>query len=89
MTGEVLLAAEASAVEVGDISERVTRWQERLRSPTELQLPTDYPRPIPFKVVEAQETFPLSASASLAVLQLSMYLQQHAQEGDSTASPFT
>ncbi|KAJ2689497.1 large subunit of alpha-aminoadipate reductase [Coemansia spiralis] len=77
----------ASTADLAEVSSRVSRWQDRLRSPTELQLPTDYPRPIPLKVVEAMETFELSPLSSLAVLQLSLYLQQHAT--DNTASPFT
>ncbi|PIA17948.1 large subunit of L-aminoadipate-semialdehyde dehydrogenase [Coemansia reversa NRRL 1564] len=65
---------------------RVGRWQERLRRPTELQLPTDYPRPSPLKVVEAVETFELSAAASMSVLQQAMWLQQ---ETSRAGSPFT
>ncbi|KAJ2320716.1 large subunit of alpha-aminoadipate reductase [Coemansia sp. RSA 2610] len=79
-----------SAANLVDLNERLARWQERLRSPTELQLPTDYPRPIPLKVVEAVETFELSAQSSLAILQLSLSLQQEdAAAADHTASPFT
>ncbi|KAI8321745.1 L-aminoadipate-semialdehyde dehydrogenase [Martensiomyces pterosporus] len=68
---------------IADLNDRLARWQERLRSPTELQLPTDYPRPIPLKVVEAVETFELTPQTSLAVLQLSL------GAADPTASPFT
>ncbi|KAJ2316942.1 large subunit of alpha-aminoadipate reductase, partial [Coemansia sp. RSA 2681] len=77
--------------DVAEVSSRVSRWQERLRSPTELQLPTDYPRTIPLKVVEALETFELSSATSLSILQLSLHLQQQQQSAglDSTASPFT
>ncbi|KAJ2782390.1 large subunit of alpha-aminoadipate reductase [Coemansia javaensis] len=71
---------------MADLEARLKRWQERLRSPTELQLPTDYPRPIPLKVVEAVETFELSAQSSVAVLQLALSLQEG---GDHTGSPFT
>ncbi|KAJ1735039.1 large subunit of alpha-aminoadipate reductase [Coemansia biformis] len=79
-----------SAVNLVDLSERLRRWQERLRSPTELQLPTDFPRPIPLKVVEAVETFELSAQSSLAVLQLALSQQQGAgADDDHTGSPFT
>ncbi|KAJ2747741.1 large subunit of alpha-aminoadipate reductase [Coemansia sp. BCRC 34301] len=85
-----VLTPVASSIDVAEVSSRVSRWQERLRSPTELQLPTDYPRPIPLKVVEAMSTFELSAASSLSVLQLSLHLQQQAlAEGDNTASPFT
>ncbi|KAJ2811852.1 large subunit of alpha-aminoadipate reductase, partial [Coemansia furcata] len=82
-----VLTPQASTANIAEVSSRVSRWQERLRSPTELQLPTDYPRPMPLKVVEAMETFELSPQSSLSVLQLSLYLQQHF--ADSTASPFT
>ncbi|KAJ2530202.1 large subunit of alpha-aminoadipate reductase, partial [Coemansia sp. RSA 1933] len=83
-----VLTPAPSTANLGDLSERLGRWQERLRSPTELQLPTDYPRPIPLKVVEAVETFELSAQSSLTLLQLALSMQQ--QEGeDHSASPFT
>ncbi|KAJ1895207.1 large subunit of alpha-aminoadipate reductase [Kickxella alabastrina] len=81
-----------SVANMADLNERLSRWQERLRSPTELQLPTDYPRPIPLKVVEAVETFALSTQSSLSLLQLALYLQQQQPESDDddhTASPFT
>ncbi|KAJ2711274.1 large subunit of alpha-aminoadipate reductase, partial [Coemansia spiralis] len=79
-----------STVNLADMGERLRRWQERLRSPTELQLPTDYPRPIPLKVVEAVETFELSAQSSLAALQLALSLQQERDgDDDHTGSPFT
>ncbi|KAJ2107681.1 large subunit of alpha-aminoadipate reductase [Coemansia sp. RSA 922] len=87
MTINPVLTPQASTADLSEVSSRVSRWQDRLRSPTELQLPTDYPRPIPLKVVEAMETFELSPLSSLSVLQLSLYLQQHAT--DNTASPFT
>ncbi|KAJ2058575.1 large subunit of alpha-aminoadipate reductase [Coemansia sp. S146] len=87
MTINPVMTPQASTADLAEVSSRVSRWQDRLRSPTELQLPTDYPRPIPLKVVEAMETFELSPASSLSVLQLSLYLQQHAT--DNTASPFT
>ncbi|KAJ1798565.1 large subunit of alpha-aminoadipate reductase, partial [Coemansia sp. RSA 2399] len=90
-----VLTPAPSTANLTDLSERLGRWQERLRSPTELQLPTDYPRPIPLKVVEAVETFELSAQSSLALLQLALSLQQESDEttasttDDHSASPFT
>ncbi|KAJ2386564.1 large subunit of alpha-aminoadipate reductase, partial [Coemansia sp. RSA 2559] len=89
-----VLTPAPSTANLTDLSERLGRWQERLRSPTELQLPTDYPRPIPLKVVEAVETFELSAQSSLALLQLALSLQQESDESiaaadDHSASPFT
>ncbi|KAJ1837941.1 large subunit of alpha-aminoadipate reductase, partial [Coemansia sp. RSA 2703] len=81
----------ASVTNMQELGSRLTRWQERLRSPTELQLPTDYPRPIPARMVEAVSTFELSSSSSLSLLQLALYLQQDDDKAasDSTASPFT
>ncbi|KAJ1991095.1 large subunit of alpha-aminoadipate reductase [Dimargaris cristalligena] len=55
-----------------EITERLDRWQQRLLRPTELVLPTDYPRPVPLKVVEASHTIALPDSACLALLQLSL-----------------
>ncbi|KAJ1871492.1 large subunit of alpha-aminoadipate reductase [Coemansia sp. RSA 990] len=83
-----IMTPAASTANLADLNERLSRWQERLRSPTELQLPTDYPRPIPLNVVEAVEKFELSAQSSLAILQLSLSLEQE-DENDHTASPFT
>ncbi|KAJ2353627.1 large subunit of alpha-aminoadipate reductase, partial [Coemansia sp. RSA 2618] len=86
-----IMTPAASTANLADLTERLSRWQERLRSPTELQLPTDYPRPIPLKVVEAVETFELSAQSSLSILQLSlsMSMQQDSSAGGHATSPFT
>ncbi|KAJ1942512.1 large subunit of alpha-aminoadipate reductase, partial [Linderina pennispora] len=80
-----------SLANIADLPGRLTRWQTRLSSPTELQLPTDYPRPMPLKVVEAVDTFELPAASSLSVLQVSLGLQQMQEEkGEKpTASPFS
>ena len=84
-----------------EIQARLDRWREHLRNPTELQLPTDYPRPIPLKVVEGVHEFALSELTCLAILQLSLSLQHNNRNGSqsesntpptdsgSTASPFT
>ncbi|KAJ1678964.1 large subunit of alpha-aminoadipate reductase, partial [Spiromyces aspiralis] len=85
----------APALDPVELESRIARWRDRLTSPTELQLPTDYPRPVPLKVVEGVEEFTLPESAGLAVLQLSLALQQQQQRGrqapddQTTASPFT
>ncbi|KAJ2496481.1 large subunit of alpha-aminoadipate reductase [Coemansia sp. RSA 1972] len=84
-----IMTPAPSVANLADLNERLARWQERLLSSTELQLPTDYPRPIPLKVVEAVETFELSAQSSLAILQLALSLQQESNPDDHTASPFT
>ncbi|KAJ2761826.1 large subunit of alpha-aminoadipate reductase, partial [Coemansia sp. BCRC 34490] len=87
-----------SMANIADLGERLGRWQERLRNATELQVPTDYPRPIPLKVVEAVSTFELSSKTSRTLLRLALWLQQQEQqqqggetseEDDHSASPFT
>ncbi|KAJ3038477.1 large subunit of alpha-aminoadipate reductase [Rhizophlyctis rosea] len=50
----------------------VARWQARLASLTELILPTDYPRPIPQRVVEAEQTLDIPEATSLAIMKLSL-----------------
>ncbi|KAJ1652052.1 large subunit of alpha-aminoadipate reductase [Dispira simplex] len=55
-----------------ELADRLEGWQQRLHRLTELVLPTDYPRPVPLKVVEASHTFSLPDSACLALLQLSL-----------------
>jgi L-aminoadipate-semialdehyde dehydrogenase len=51
--------------------ECLERWKQRLRNLNELQLPTEYPRPSPAKVVEAVKKITLTEDTSLAILQLS------------------
>ncbi|PKY43091.1 large subunit of L-aminoadipate-semialdehyde dehydrogenase [Rhizophagus irregularis] len=51
--------------------ERLERWKQRLQNLNELQLPTDYPRPSPAKVVEAVKKVTLTEATSIAILQLS------------------
>ncbi|KAJ2799063.1 large subunit of alpha-aminoadipate reductase [Coemansia guatemalensis] len=86
MADRPIVTPAVSSANLADMEARVGRWQERLKSPTELQLPTDYPRPSPLKVVEAVETFELSPAASMSVLQQAMWLQQ---ESGGAGSPFT
>ncbi|KAI9503177.1 L-aminoadipate-semialdehyde dehydrogenase [Coemansia spiralis] len=83
MAQQPIVTPAPSTSNLADLSERLARWQERLRSPTELQLPTDYPRPSPPRAVEAVETFELSAASSVALLQLALHLNE------DDASPFT
>ena len=52
--------------------EQIQRWKKRLLSLTELQLPTDYPRPIPLRVVEAEHCIDVTEASSLAILKLSL-----------------
>ncbi|KAJ3298155.1 large subunit of alpha-aminoadipate reductase [Borealophlyctis nickersoniae] len=74
----------------------VERWQSRLASLTELILPTDYPRPIPQRVVEAQQVLEIPEATSLAILKLSLNIKppviESAADGASsptTVSPFS
>ncbi|CAG8658923.1 10219_t:CDS:1, partial [Paraglomus occultum] len=46
--------------------ERLKRWKTRLKNLIEIQLPTDYSRPIPPKVVDAVHTLSLPDSTGLA-----------------------
>lgn len=49
------------------------RWEKRLENRTELILPSDYPRPVPVRVVDAEaQTCLISQESSKAILQLSM-----------------
>ncbi|KAI8906331.1 hypothetical protein EDD86DRAFT_210399 [Gorgonomyces haynaldii] len=52
------------------------QWTKRLSSLTELILPTDYARPIPQRVVEAEYVLSVSDQTSMAILQLCMMWKQ-------------
>ncbi|KAI8923095.1 hypothetical protein BC831DRAFT_472975 [Entophlyctis helioformis] len=65
----------------------LARWRSRLASLTELILPTDYPRPVPPRLVEAEQAADLSDAAALAILQLSLALKVSSAAGSPTASP--
>ncbi|KAI8911192.1 hypothetical protein DFJ77DRAFT_549925 [Powellomyces hirtus] len=56
----------------------VAQWQLRLANLTELLLPTDYPRPMPNRIVEAEQVLAIPEHISLAILQLSLAANQHA-----------
>ena len=64
------------AVDIPDTDPAVVaRWQQRLASLTELILPTDYPRPIPQRVVEADQMLEISEATSLAIMRLSLAIK--------------
>ncbi|CAG8432975.1 11036_t:CDS:10 [Diversispora eburnea] len=67
------------------INKRLDRWKIRLQNLTEIQLPTDYPRPLPPKVVEAIKILNLPETTALAVLQLSLAIPS---DTVSISSPF-
>ncbi|CAG8503059.1 14139_t:CDS:2 [Funneliformis caledonium] len=68
------------------MTERLERWKQRLQNLTEIQLPTDYPRPLPPKVVEATKILHLPEITALAVLQLSLGISP---TNGSNPSPFS
>jgi L-aminoadipate-semialdehyde dehydrogenase len=53
-------------------SDRLTSWKARLQNLTDLQVPTDYPRPMPARTVEEVQTFDLSEKTLLSLAQASM-----------------
>lgn len=55
-----------------DYQERLQAWQSRLNNITDLLIPTDYPRPLPARVVEDVQTLQLSEQTLLSILQLSI-----------------
>ncbi|KAJ3179953.1 large subunit of alpha-aminoadipate reductase [Gaertneriomyces sp. JEL0708] len=71
----------------------LSRWKTRLSNLTDLVLPTDYPRPIPPRTVEAEQVLSVSERTALAILQLAMSARTDtASNGDGEArsvSPFT
>lgn len=72
---------ELSATE---LQQRLKRWSKRLQNLTHINLPTDYPRAIPLKVVEAVKTRNLDDAAALKLLQLSI----QSSKGAAKTSPF-
>ncbi|RKP27925.1 hypothetical protein SYNPS1DRAFT_6883, partial [Syncephalis pseudoplumigaleata] len=64
------------------------RWLARLSGLSELQLPTDYPRPTPFKVVEAVHSLSLRKETGLALIRVSLNATA-ATEQAMPPSPFT
>ena len=53
---------------------RMAEWQQQLLNLPETQLPTDYPRPLPLKVIEDEICVELDDALCLALLQLSLHL---------------
>jgi len=69
-----------------ELDRRLSWWKDRLGGLTSLQLPTDFPRPFPFKMVEGSETLDLSDETCLSILQLTLTLSKKLQK---TVAPFT
>ncbi|RKO93709.1 hypothetical protein BDK51DRAFT_25376 [Blyttiomyces helicus] len=67
-------------------SDLLACWRERLSNLSDLSLPTDYPRPIPHRVVEAETTLAISDATSLAILKLSLALVSSPASSDALAS---
>ncbi|PVU97968.1 hypothetical protein BB559_001852 [Furculomyces boomerangus] len=83
---------------VEEVNRRLQLLTRTLESPNEVLLPTDYPRPVPLKVVEAAEDFTLPPNLSMGVMQLVLasqkndFLLSSLSENSSTpniATPFT
>jgi L-aminoadipate-semialdehyde dehydrogenase len=53
-------------------TENITLWKSRLQNLTDLQVPTDYPRPLPARTVEEVQSFDLSEQTLLSLAQFSM-----------------
>lgn len=53
-------------------TDNISSWKSRLQNLTDLQLPTDYPRPLPARTVEETLTFDLSEKTLMSLAQLSM-----------------
>lgn len=71
------------------LGEKLERWRERLANTTELILPTDYPRPIPQKMVEAELVQDISDTTSLAILQLALQFNRDETKSETCATPFS
>jgi L-aminoadipate-semialdehyde dehydrogenase len=54
------------------MNEKLNKWKKRLDSLTDLVLPTDYPRSIPPRVVEADFVTNIKKETSLAIMKLSL-----------------
>lgn len=65
--------------------EKLILAKSKLANLTELVLPTDYPRPVPLRIVDSEQILDLDEQTSLAVLKLSM---QQTSSGE-LVSPFT
>ncbi|KAI7884445.1 L-aminoadipate-semialdehyde dehydrogenase [Mucor mucedo] len=53
-------------------NENIAAWKNRLHNLTDLQVPTDYPRPSPARTVEEVQTFDLSEKTLMSLVQVSM-----------------
>ncbi|KAI9280255.1 L-aminoadipate-semialdehyde dehydrogenase [Umbelopsis sp. AD052] len=72
-------------VNATDYQDRLKVWHARLNNTTDLLVPTDYPRPLPARVVEDVQTLQLSEQTLLSILQLSLGIQLK----DGHPTPFT
>ncbi|KAL2911337.1 large subunit of alpha-aminoadipate reductase [Polyrhizophydium stewartii] len=70
---------------------RAARWRTRLAALTELILPTDYPRPVPPRSVEADLVADISDAAALAVMRLALAAnaRRTAAGAAPSVAPFT
>ncbi len=62
---------------------KLKRWKKRLENLTEIQLPTDYPRPSPLQVVEAVQTLELPKKTVYNLLALGITIFPKSNDNES------
>ncbi|KAF8327741.1 alpha-aminoadipate reductase Lys1p [Cantharellus anzutake] len=71
-----------------DISARLSRVIARLQNLPSIALPTDYPRPLSHKLIEAVQTKELDEASAIGLLKLALYEDEHEeQSGDVFIRP--
>ncbi|KAI8081813.1 L-aminoadipate-semialdehyde dehydrogenase [Gilbertella persicaria] len=53
-------------------TDNISLWKNRLQNLTDLQVPTDYPRPLSARTIEEVQTFDLSEQTLMSLVQFSM-----------------
>ena len=61
------------------VQNRVTKWKKKFASLTDILLPTDYPRPLPHRMIEAERSIELEDSICLAILRIALQLSSEIQ----------
>ncbi|KAJ3145502.1 large subunit of alpha-aminoadipate reductase [Geranomyces michiganensis] len=79
----------SSSADDGGTSARVAQWKDKLANRTELLLPTDFPRPVPNRIVDAEQLLHVPDHVSLAILQLSMGTANSPSSTELPPTPFT
>lgn len=66
------MVAPTQEINPAAITERLQGWKKRLSNLADLQIPTDYPRPLHTRTVEEVQTYEIPEKTLLSILQLSM-----------------